>query len=146
MDDFVKKEYCATVTSSDEAFVWVIMEAYYDRWKINKKGRAGAVLGVKDTAGRKKAQVQEYDMTAGDSREPPNALLWGEKLMELAKSMMMTIDVDHCDAEDETDEEVSTNDDDTTKEASYVTRLSNILGDSSDDDSEENDDVEDEND
>jgi hypothetical protein len=146
MEDFVKKEYYATVASSDVAFVWVNVNAYYDPWKINKKDRTGAVLGVKDTAGRKNTQFQEYNTTTSDSRQPPNVLLWVEKLIELARSMMITIDEDHYDADDETAEEDKTNDDDTTKEASYVTRLSNILGDSSDDDCEEDDDVEDEND
>ena len=53
MDDFVGKSYFSTVTSSDEAFVWVVMNAYYMRWKNKEKGKAGAVMGYTDTACKK---------------------------------------------------------------------------------------------
>ena len=138
MDDFVKKEYHATVTSSDEAFVWVIMNAYYNRWKINKKGRAGAVFGVKNTASRKKSEFQEFDMTAGNSRLTANALLWSEKLMEVATSGMRMIDGNDDNADDENGEDVENNEEDSAKEISYIDRMKNALGgDSSDDEDEE---------
>jgi hypothetical protein len=143
MDDFVKKEYHETVTTSDEAFVWVIMDAYYNRWKINKKGRAGAVFGVQNTVSKKKAQFQEYDMTAGDSRKTENALLWSEKLMEVAKSALRLIEEYDDDGDDEIGEAVQ-EEEDTTKENAYINRMKNSLGeDSSDDDEDEGGDVDD---
>ena len=141
MDDFVKKEYQATVTTSDEAFVWVIMDAYYNCWKINKKGRAGAVFGVQNTVSRKKAQFQEYDLTAGDSRQTENALLWSEKLMEVAKSALRMIEEDDDNGNDEIGEAVE-EEEDTAKENTYIDRMKNSLGeDSSDNDDDEGGDM-----
>ena len=54
MDDFVKKKYHATVSESDEAFVWLIMESYYSSWRDETTNNAGARKGFTTTAGKRR--------------------------------------------------------------------------------------------
>lgn len=86
LDDFCTKEYFATVSISDEAFVWLAMDIYYERWLKNLKEKAGAKVGVKDTIGRKQKQYTVYAQTVTLSRRSDEAmLLWSGKLAEIAR-------------------------------------------------------------
>ena len=47
--DFCRKTYVSTVSESDEAFVWLIMDSYYGNWQdeqdeANSKGGARGIL------------------------------------------------------------------------------------------------------
>lgn len=145
MEDFITKSYFGTVTSSDEAFIWVIMNAYYDRWKNNEKGKAGAVMGFTDTACKKMNEFRDYDDKTSKSREKPNAALWSDKLMETARELARERDVDIAD----TDEVVPVESDDEREEKNrqreYIRRTMRAIGGESDDDDDSADDENDDN-
>ena len=89
VDDFARKDYFTFVTMSDEAFVWVVMEGYYNMWEENNPERAGAKVGFTNTACKKKKKFEGYCNVAGDSREKPNSGMWSERLKEIARAEMM---------------------------------------------------------
>lgn len=140
MDDFLSKSYFATVTSSDEAFIWVIMNAYYERWKTNEKGRAGPVMGYTDTACKKMKEFCEYEHTALKSREPNNAVLWSDKLMETARELSREREVEVADTVEVVVEESEEEKDETSKQQREFDKhtLDAIEGGSDDDDDDDN--------
>ena len=88
MDDFVQKKYSDTVSASDEAFAWLVMESYYDKWMNDSEeeldGVPGQNKGFTSTASKRQRDFQTYVGMVGLSRETTNAALWDEKLMEIA--------------------------------------------------------------
>lgn len=138
MDDFLSKSYFATVTSSDEAFIWVIMNAYYERWKTNEKGRAGPVMGYTDTACKKMKEFCEYEHTALKSREPNNAELWSDKLMETARELSREREVEVADTvEVVVEESEEEEEEETSKQREFDRRTLDAIGGGSDDDDDD---------
>jgi hypothetical protein len=129
----------------DEAFAWVIMDSYYNRWKENTTEKAGAKVGVTETVGKKKGAFLEYAMSAVNARKTPNATLWSEKLQEIMrKEMMANKENDEDEGYDSpADDDKEDEGDDLSNERDYVKETSNQLGDDSGD--SDNDDDEDEN-
>jgi len=140
MDDFVTKQYFGTVTSSDEAFVWVIMNAYYKRWRDNEKGKAGAIMGFTNTPCKRTNEFRDYDDKTSKSRERPNAALWSDKLMETARELSRERNVELADTEEVVLHESDNENEDANKQKEYDERTLLAIGGESDDDDEDNND------
>lgn len=96
LKDRTKRDYNATVTASDEAFVWQVMTYYYPLWKsegsdlvpeddsveesVLSGGKSGPKAGFKNTAGKTIGKFNEYIIQVGKSREGRNAELWGDRM------------------------------------------------------------------
>ena len=116
LHDFCTKEYFATVSISDEAFVWLAMEIYYERWLKNVTEKAGAKVGVNDTIGRKQKQYTVYAQSVTLSRKSDETLLlWSAKLAEIARVKRQAA-IDNRTVINEAPVPVEENDDDTDKE------------------------------
>jgi ABC-type phosphate transport system substrate-binding protein len=81
-------------------------------------------------------------MRAGESRKSPNAVLWSERLMEVAKAEMMKSTKEDKD-DDSDDDNVSETEEGNAATEEYVKQTNDALGVSSDSDEDDGEEEED---
>lgn len=90
MQHFIDNEYYGTVSVSDEAFVWVVMDSYYSKWKEETENKKpGAALGFTRTAGKRQKDFEKYIVRLREARSAPNAEKWSEKLVLAAEKVRL---------------------------------------------------------
>jgi hypothetical protein len=136
-NDFVRKRYVDTVTESDEAFVWLVMESYYGHWRDETDGKAGAKKGFTTTASKRKDDFERYVGIVGESRETASAMLWSERLMEVANKEMMRSGDKQGDLDEDDDGEDEMTVQNEAKARVYLSYASRGLGDSSSDEDDD---------
>ena len=142
MDDFVKKKYHATVSESDEAFVWLIMESYYSSWKNETENKAGARKGFTTTAGKRRKDFEKYVGMVGESRESESSTMWSDKLMEIAQNeLFKKQEMENDEVVTEDDNVQVTTDRHNDKERVYLNYAARGLDDSSCDENDNSEDV-----